>query len=78
MKKLFGLFFEDASNEHDGGKDGYVLVFVVWGVILLVNGISEYFIGNALIDNWFVILMIALVAFLLSEALGKKTSKESE
>lgn len=78
MKKLLGLFFEEDSDKQDGGQSGYFWVFAIWGLILLANGISEYFIGNALIDNWFVILMIGLVAFSAAEAFGKKASEEGD
>ncbi|MBU9673652.1 hypothetical protein KQ939_05175 [Planococcus sp. CP5-4] len=75
MKKLLGLFFEEDTGKSDGSNSEYFLVFVVWGLILLANGLSEYFFGKAIIDNWFIILAIGLVAFLLSEAFGKKTSQ---
>ncbi|MDE0582324.1 hypothetical protein ON064_04600 [Planococcus sp. A6] len=78
MKKLLSLFFVEDTDKQDGGKDGYFMVFAAWGLILLANGISEYFIGNALIDNWFVILMIGLVVFFASEVFSKETSEEGD
>jgi len=78
MKKLVGLFFEEDTGERGGSNGEYFLVFVVWGLILFANGISEYFFGKAIIDNWFVVLLIGLVAFLLSEVIGKKTSEEGD
>ncbi len=67
VKKLLGLFFEEDTHAQEGRKGGYFGVFAVWGTILFLNGVTEHFFGYAIIDNWFVIVAIGLVAFLAAE-----------
>lgn len=76
MNKLLDLFFEDDSQENSRGNNGYFLVFAVWGSILFVNGIFEYFTEKALIESSFLILMIGLVVFYAAESFGKKSIGE--
>ncbi|MBT2581610.1 hypothetical protein [Planococcus sp. ISL-109] len=78
MKKLLDLFFEDDSQQNNDGHNNYFLVFAVWGSILLVNGIFEYFTETALIESSFLILMIGLVVFFAAESFGKKSIEARE
>ncbi|MFC4712765.1 hypothetical protein [Planococcus dechangensis] len=75
IKKLVNLFFEDDSQTSNEGHHGYFLVFVVWGAILFINGIFEYFTERALIESSFSILMIGLVVYFAAETFAKKSTK---
>ena len=75
VKKLVNVFFEDDSQTSNEGHHGYFLVLVVWGAILFVNSIFEYFTEKAFIENSFSILMIGLVVYFAAETFGKKRTK---
>lgn len=75
IKKLVNVFFEDDSQTSNEGRNGYFPVFVVWGAILLINGIFEYFTERALIESSFSILMIGLVVYFAAETFAKKSTK---
>ena len=78
IKKLLNLFFEDDSQTSSSVQNGYFLVFVVWGAILFVNGMFEYFIGKAFIESSFLILMIGLVVFFAADSFGKRSVEQGE
>lgn len=75
IKKLVNVFFEDDSQTSNEGRNGYFPVFVVWGAILFINGIFEYFTERALIESSFLILMIGLVVYFAAETFAKTSTK---
>lgn len=71
-KKILNLFFEESSDDGDSKNIGYFAAFVFWGVILFINAVGEIYYGQTVIASSFMILMLGMTVFFVSEVIARK------
>ncbi len=74
------MLFKESSKE--GKKDAniaYFVTFVFWGIILFINSIFETFFNRDFISNSWIILILGLVIFFVTDYLSrmKRESKRT-
>lgn len=74
-KKILELFFEKSSTEGNSIDIGFFVTFIFWGIILFINAINELFFEQTFIVSSFMILMLGLMVFFVSELIARKIRK---